>query len=67
MYGVHTCDKRRSRTYLQSEFPEFNIEEGFTEDDELYDPNVRELSSHVIERAHSVLDFIFENNEGFCE
>ncbi|EEB89202.1 hypothetical protein MPER_12724, partial [Moniliophthora perniciosa FA553] len=26
VYGVHTCDKRRSRTYISTTFPQFDIE-----------------------------------------
>ncbi|KAK1219975.1 putative phosphoglycerate mutase pmu1 [Marasmius sp. AFHP31] len=61
VYGVHTCDKRRSRTYIEMTFREFNIEPGFTEEDELWTPNVREPSDHTLDRARSVLDVIFRN------
>ena len=61
-YGIHTCDKRRSLTYLRNAFPDFDIEEGFTEEDELYDSDVRESEDHIVERARSVLDHIFKND-----
>ncbi|OCB91127.1 phosphoglycerate mutase [Sanghuangporus baumii] len=64
IYGVHPCDMRRSRSYIRAEFPAFDIEEDFTEEDQLYDPNVRETYTHVAKRAHSVLDRIFEDNKG---
>lgn len=64
---MHPCDQRRTRSYIQSTFPEFDIEDGFTEEDLLYNPNVRESYDHVAERAHKVLDYVFENNKGISE
>ncbi|KAI6024508.1 histidine phosphatase superfamily [Pisolithus marmoratus] len=65
-FGVHTCDKRRTRTYLCEAFPEYLIEDGFTEKDELWKPDVRESWEDVDARAKAVLDMIFENdNEQF--
>jgi len=57
-YGEHTCDKRKSRTFIHSEFPQFNIEESFTEEDELWTTE-RESQEHVAMRAKVVLDAIF--------
>ncbi|KAI3616831.1 phosphoglycerate mutase [Moniliophthora roreri] len=62
VYGVHTCDKRRSRTYISTTFPQFDIEEGFTEEDQLWTPDERETDEHVALRAKAVLDVIFEND-----
>lgn len=53
---------RRSKTYIHEKFPDFNIEEGFSENDELHDPEVRETPTHVAERAQVVLDHIFDND-----
>ncbi|KAK7062789.1 putative phosphoglycerate mutase pmu1 [Paramarasmius palmivorus] len=61
-YGEHTCDKRRSRTYIATTFPQFDIEQGFTEEDELWTADERESSVHVASRAKAVLDVIFEND-----
>lgn len=61
-YGIHTCDKRRPLSYLRNAFPNFDIEEGFTEEDELYESDVRESEDHIVERARSVLDHIFKND-----
>lgn len=59
---------RRSSSYIKKTFPEFDIEEGFSENDELHDPNARETKSHVAERARAVLDRIFDNDSehGSC-
>ena len=64
--GVHTCDKRRTRSYIETTFPKMIIEKGFTEEDVLWDPDVRETKKQVTERAKLVLDVIFEHDEP-CE
>jgi len=58
-YGEHTCDKRRSRTFIHSAFPQFEIEDGFTEEDELWTPK-RELKEHIAIRARAILDRVFD-------
>lgn len=61
--GVHTCDKRRTRSYIEKRFPKVIIEKGFTEEDVFWDPDVRETTEQVIERTKMVLDVIFEHDE----
>lgn len=61
-YGEHTCDKRKTRSEIQSAFPSFLIEEGFTENDELWTPE-RESKAHAASRARAVLDRIFGNDQ----
>ncbi|KIY47419.1 phosphoglycerate mutase-like protein [Fistulina hepatica ATCC 64428] len=61
--GVHTCDKRKTRSYLSERFVGYDIEPGFLEEDELWDPNVRETEQHVVERARVVLNTIFDHPE----
>ncbi|KIM83493.1 hypothetical protein PILCRDRAFT_6923 [Piloderma croceum F 1598] len=62
-YGEHTCDKRRSRTVIHSEFPQLEIEDGFTEEDELWTPE-RESEEHIITRAKAILDRVFDADAG---
>jgi broad specificity phosphatase PhoE len=57
-YGEHTCDKRKSRSLIQSAFPDVKLEDTFTEEDQLWTPE-REPEEHVISRAKNVLDRIF--------
>jgi hypothetical protein len=65
---VHTCDKRRSRSWIHERFPEFRFEEGFEEEDILWDPKVRETKAEVAERARKVLDYVFEKDtSSTCE
>ncbi|KAF8148272.1 phosphoglycerate mutase-like protein [Crassisporium funariophilum] len=61
--GVHTCDKRNTRTYIASAFPHFSIEDGFTELDELWDPEIRESKAQVAQRARKVLEYIFAHHD----
>ncbi|KAI6163259.1 histidine phosphatase superfamily [Pisolithus thermaeus] len=62
-FGIHTCDKRRTRTYIHETFPEYLIEDGFTEEDELWTPDVRETWEDVDVRVKAVLDMIFKNDK----
>ncbi|KAJ7496312.1 histidine phosphatase superfamily [Mycena galericulata] len=58
-YGAQTCDKRRTRSYIQEAFPQFDIESGFTDEDELWEAETRETQEHAVMRAKTVLDRIF--------
>lgn len=61
--GVHTCDKRRTRTYIEYTFPGFDIEEGFTEEDNLWKPLERETYAEIDARVGRVFDMIFEKDQ----
>jgi len=61
--GIHTCDKRRTKTYIESVFPLFELELGFSEEDLLWEAEVRESRAHVEERAKEVLDMIFNDDK----
>ncbi|KAJ7154898.1 histidine phosphatase superfamily [Mycena crocata] len=58
-HSKHTCDKRRTGTYIQTAFSHVDIESGFTEEDELWKPEARETQEHAAARARTVLDKIF--------
>ncbi|KAG9317750.1 histidine phosphatase superfamily [Chiua virens] len=60
--GVHTCDKRRTRSEIYASFPEYYFENGFTENDELWKPDYRETYDDIDRRAMHVLDMIFHND-----
>jgi broad specificity phosphatase PhoE len=60
-YGEHTCDKRRTRTEIHSDFPGFAFEEGFEEEDVLWSPE-RETKESAENRAKLFLDRVFEND-----
>lgn len=49
-----------------NDFPDYSFEEGLTEEDETWDPEVRETYEEVDIRAKKVLDMIFDNDEEQC-
>jgi hypothetical protein len=57
--GIHTCDKRRPRSYTAKRFPDVVIEKGFTEADELWKPDYREKPGEHDMRTRKFLDFLF--------
>src|ERR1700722_11018412 len=67
VHGVHTCDQRRSRSYIQTRFPHAVIEEGFREEDELWLTEERETMADIANRARLVLDMIFDNDDETCK
>ncbi|KAK7050599.1 F-box domain-containing protein [Favolaschia claudopus] len=62
-YGEHTCDKRSTLSHIRTAFPQFAVEEGFSEEDKLWEADVRESPAHVAERAKRVLDRIFSGED----
>lgn len=61
--GEHTCDRRSRRSVIEKRFPEFEIEEGFTEEDELWVPEVRESNPDMDARLTRFLDDVFGNDD----
>ncbi|CAE6444331.1 unnamed protein product [Rhizoctonia solani] len=59
VYGVHTCDKRRTKTYIRETYNDFGIEPGFTEEDELWTADHRETNDEADARLKATLDTIF--------
>ncbi|KAK8861615.1 hypothetical protein IAR55_002438 [Kwoniella newhampshirensis] len=59
IYGGHTCDKRSTKTQIQKRFPTFSIEEGFTENDELWKADDRETDAHMQYRSQRAMDRLF--------
>jgi hypothetical protein len=60
--GIHTCDRRSSKTAIQDEYLDYTIEETFTEDDELWHPEQRESDSARNARIKTFLDDILTAN-----
>ncbi|KAG7443233.1 phosphoglycerate mutase-like protein [Guyanagaster necrorhizus] len=58
-YGIHTCDKRHPRSWIQLHYPQFLVEDGFSEQDVLWKPDARETKTEVKTRAKNILDRIF--------
>jgi broad specificity phosphatase PhoE len=61
--GVHTCDQRSTRSWIAKAYPSFSIEDGFTEDDELWRPDRRETFEEHMSRKTELLEDIFENDK----
>lgn len=60
---VHTCDRRSSRSWIQEHYPRYIIEDGFAEDDPVWDPEVPETMEHHVERKHALLEDIFDHDQ----
>lgn len=61
--GVHTCDRRRTRTWIHENHPGFAIEEGFSELDQLWRPDVRETIEEHAARVEAFLDDLFASDD----
>lgn len=61
--GRHTCDRRSTRSWIESNYPEFEVEPDFTEQDELWQPNYRETADEHVVRVKKLLDNIFSSEE----
>ncbi|KAK5166652.1 putative phosphoglycerate mutase pmu1 [Saxophila tyrrhenica] len=61
--SIHTCDHRRSKSYIQEHFPFYNIEAGFTEDDELWDGVRKETPDAQDARSKKWLDQVFVTDD----
>lgn len=61
--GVHTCDRRSSRSHIHEMYPAWAFEKGFTEEDTLWDPEVRESPEAQDVRTLALLDDVFGSDE----
>ncbi|KAJ5174668.1 uncharacterized protein N7482_000545 [Penicillium canariense] len=61
--GEHTCDRRSSKSAIAADFPQYLFEPGFAEEDELWDPKVRESDEHRNQRLLGLLNDIFASDE----
>lgn len=61
--GVHTCDRRSRRDYIKEHYSSYSIEPGFTENDELWSPEVRESDSAQDIRLRDLLDDVFTHDK----
>ncbi|MCJ1471388.1 hypothetical protein MMC13_000027 [Lambiella insularis] len=61
-HGLHTCDRRSSRSYIRTRYPNFRIEASLSEEDELWTAELRESDSALDVRLQRLLDDVFEND-----
>jgi broad specificity phosphatase PhoE len=57
--GIHTCDRRSTRSSIAQAFPDVDFEEAFPEDDSLWVPDRREPGAAQDIRVRGALDDIF--------
>ncbi|EON68714.1 hypothetical protein W97_07972 [Coniosporium apollinis CBS 100218] len=57
--GVHTCDRRSSLSTILERYPDYTAEKGFTEEDELWRPDVRETDEEMTARLTKFLNDVF--------
>ncbi|KAL7623164.1 putative phosphoglycerate mutase pmu1 [Parahypoxylon ruwenzoriense] len=62
-FGEHTCDRRSTRSWIASNYPEYAIEPSLTETDEQWRPDRRETEAEVVDRVRKLLDGIFSNDD----
>lgn len=60
--GLHTCDRRRSKSYLEAAYPDFAFEEFFAEEDPLWTATLEETSAQQAVRMRGQLDELFATN-----
>lgn len=61
--SLHTCDQRRSRSYIEDNYPSYIIEEGFTEDDDLWNGVTAETPDAQDSRSKKWLDQVFVTDD----
>jgi hypothetical protein len=60
--GVHTCDRRSSKSIIGENYPNWPFEEGFEEEDPLWSASLRETDRAQDQRAKAVLDDVFSSD-----
>lgn len=61
--GIHTCDRRSTKTEIKESWPDYQIEKGFTEKDELWRSDVRETRISHEARMRRLLEDVFEHDQ----
>lgn len=60
----HTCDHRSSRSWIETNYPSYAIESGFSEEDQLWSPNCSETKDEHVARKRRVLEDIWASDTG---
>jgi broad specificity phosphatase PhoE len=61
--GVHTCDRRSSKSVIHEAYPDWPFEDGFEENDLLWVPDLRETNAAMVVRARKAMDDIFDTDK----
>lgn len=59
----HTCDRRSSRSWITQTYPDYIIEDGFSEQDMLWSAETPETVEEHRVRKRMLLEDIFENDD----
>ncbi|KAI1416266.1 phosphoglycerate mutase-like protein [Hypoxylon sp. FL1857] len=62
-FGKHTCDRRSTRSWIESNYPDYGIERSLTEADELWKKDHRETKEEIADRIKKLLDDIFSTDD----
>ncbi|KAI1336778.1 histidine phosphatase superfamily [Xylariaceae sp. FL0016] len=62
-FGVHSCDRRRSMSWIASNYPDYTIEQGFTEEDKLWKADARETEEEIANRVKEFLGDVFNESD----
>ncbi|RLV90560.1 Phosphomutase-like protein 3 [Spathaspora sp. JA1] len=62
-YGIGTESKRHNKTYIETNYPGFIFELGFSEIDNLWNPDFHESEQHRNYRSGKLLQELFNENE----
>lgn len=60
--GVHTCDRRSTKSIISSRWPDFIFEVNFAEEDPLWVADLRESDSQLDHRVKTLLDDVFAHD-----
>jgi broad specificity phosphatase PhoE len=61
--SAHTCDRRRTKSFIASKFPGFKFEKGFAEEDPYWTELYAEPRENQDARSKAVLDDILSNDK----
>ncbi|KAF1937635.1 phosphoglycerate mutase-like protein [Clathrospora elynae] len=61
--GVHTCDRRSTKSHIENTFPHVAFEAGFSGPDTLWEPDYREPRSARAYRLARLLDDVFATDD----
>jgi broad specificity phosphatase PhoE len=63
-FGVHTSDRRATKSAIAQQWPVYGFEKDFSELDSLWTPDFRESGGENVLRMKQFLDDIFQNDNG---
>ncbi|KAF5569471.1 phosphoglycerate mutase [Fusarium phyllophilum] len=62
----HTCDKRRTRQWIQASYPDYELESRFAEEDMLWHADRSESNEAHVSRTQELLEDVWRHDSGSC-